>query len=123
MSSTLIPALPPGQLSDLMFTGGDPVTADLGGLSSPQAFTSGSAGPASDLANLFALNGAASTPGSATATSGASAPNAPASWWASQPAGVKIAVYAAAVGLILVGVLGLVLPAASRAAPALAAAA
>jgi hypothetical protein len=36
---------------------------------------------------------------------------------------VKIAIYAAAIGLILVGVLGLVLPAAARVAPAAAAAA
>jgi hypothetical protein len=109
MSTSLIPAVPSGQLFD------QGMTPDVLGLSSsafPQlssAFNSGSvpAMPASGNTASTSGTGSSATPGS----------------WASQPVGVKIAVYSVAVGLVLVGLLGLVLPAAEKAAPAIAAAA
>jgi hypothetical protein len=110
MSTTLRPAVPSGQLFD------QGMTPDVLGLSSsafPQlsaAFNSGST-PA-PMAPATSSQTGASTPASS---------GAPGSW-ASQPVGVKIAVYSVAVGLVLVGLLGLVLPAAEKTAPAMAAA-
>jgi hypothetical protein len=111
MSSTITPAVPAGFTFDQGMT---PDTLGMSDLEMPafpalsSAFNSGSvpAVPAS---------------GNAASTSGTGSSAAPGSW-ASQPAGVKIAVYAVAVGLVLIGLLGLVLPAAEKAAPAIAAA-
>lgn len=132
MMNIAIPAENPGAFANVFTNGLDPATADLTE-GSPSAFvsTTGAADPTLDqwLANPLtaASQGAAGAAVSALMGTGAPSGPAPAAgqpgWFAAQPWYVRWGFGLAAVGLLLIGVLGLVLPAAEKAAPAAAAAA